>query len=427
MSQQTKKKILFELVANFPYSVGETYYEDEINVIENYLDSIFLVITDYNKRIKEKPSIELSSKVVICNPNTEINLFKKFISLPLYFNPIVLNEFLDIKNFLKQNISLISIKTLLDSYLRAKRVYNAMDKIISKIDFKKNDVWLRSYWCTEYILALIWLKKKYPVMGVYSKMHAWDIYFERNKDSYLPFRKYIYDNCDKFFVISDQGINYLKNKFPEYNFSKFSVCRLGVPCGFYKKSNKQKNKLILFSLAFISFVKRLELIIEALALIEDYEITWVHIGDGRQKDLSEIKNFAENKLKKKNNIDYRFEGKLSKTQVINYLSNTNLDVLINTSQTEGLPVSMMEASSFGYPIIGTNVGGVSEILHNNKNGFLMNKNPTAKEIANNIEKFAAMTEEDFEYYRKSSFNNWKKDFDAEINYTHQLKLMNVIQ
>ena len=224
MSQQTKKNILFELVANFPYSVGETYYEDEINVIENYLDSIFLVITDYNKRIKEKPSIELSSKVVICNPNTEINLFEKLVSLPLYLNPIILNEFLDIKNFLKQNISLISIKTLLDSYLRAKRVYNAMDKIISKIDFKKNDVWLRSYWCTEYILALIWLKKKYPVMGVYSKMHAWDIYFERNKDSYLPFRKYIYDNCDKFFVISDQGINYLKNKFPEYNFSKFLLC-----------------------------------------------------------------------------------------------------------------------------------------------------------------------------------------------------------
>jgi chitinase len=84
MSQQTKKNILFELVANFPYSVGETYYEDEINVIENYLDSIFLVITDYNKRIKEKPSIELSSKVVICNPNTEINLFEKLVLYKTY-------------------------------------------------------------------------------------------------------------------------------------------------------------------------------------------------------------------------------------------------------------------------------------------------------------------------------------------------------
>jgi hypothetical protein len=57
----------------------------------------------------------------------------------------------------------------------------------------------------------------------------------------------------------------------------------------------------------------------------------------------------------------------------------------------------------------------------------MNKNPTAKEIANNIEKFALMNEEEFEYFRKSSFEIWKKDFDAEINYTHQLKLMNVIQ
>jgi colanic acid/amylovoran biosynthesis glycosyltransferase len=427
MGSQTKKNILFELVANFPYSIGETYYEDEIKVIENYFDSIFLVITDYNKLIKEKPSFELSSKVMICHPTTNINLLEKIISFPLYFNPLIFSEFLNIKNFLKQNISMISLKTMLDSYLRARRVYIEMDKIISKIDFKKNDVWLRSYWCTEYILALIWLKKKYPVIGIYSKMHAWDIYFERNKDNYLPFRKYIYDNCDKFFVISNQGINYLKHKFPEYDFSKFQVSRLGVPNTFYKKSNKQKNKLVLFSVAFISFVKRLELIIEALALIENHEITWIHIGDGRHKDLSEVKHFAENKLKKKTNIHFIFEGKLSKKQVINYLSNNNLDVLINTSQTEGLPVSMMEASSFGYPIIGTNVGGVSEILHDNKNGFLMNKNPTAKEIAYNIEKFAAMTEEDFENFRKSSFNNWKKDFDAEINYTHQLKLMNVIQ
>ncbi len=426
MSSQTKKKFLFELVANFPYSVGETYYEDELKVIENYFDSVFLVITDYNISNMGNPSVELSSKVVTCNPTTKINILEKFISFPLYFSPIVFKECLNIKNFLKQNISIISLKTMLDSYLRARRVYNEMDKIISKIDFKKSDVWLRSYWCTEYILALIWLKKKYPVIGVYSKMHAWDIYFERNKDSYLPFRKYIYDNCDKFFVISNQGKNYLMNKFPEYNFSKFTVCRLGVPNGFYKKSNKQKDKLILFSLAFISFVKRLELIIEALALIDDYEITWIHIGDGRQKDLSEIKKFAENKLKKKSNINYKFEGKLSKMQVINFLSNTNLDVLINTSQTEGLPVSMMEASSFGYPIIGTNVGGVSEILHNNKNGFLMNKNPTANEIAINIKKFASMNNEEFEYYRKSSFDIWKHDFDAEINYTHQLKLMNVI-
>jgi glycosyltransferase involved in cell wall biosynthesis len=426
MSLNIKKKILFELVASFPYSIGETYYEDEVKVIENYFESIYLVITDYNKKSKEKPSFELSSKIVICHTNTTITSFEKFFFLPQYFNRVVFDELINIKIFLKQNISLISIKTLLDSYLRARKVFHEMDKIISKIDFKKTDVWLRSYWCTEYILALIWLKKKYPIIGIYSKMHAWDIYFERNKDNYLPYRKYIYDNCDKFFVISEQGLSYLKNKFPQYDFSKFYISKLGVPKSFYKQTTKQPNKIMLFSLAFISFVKRLELIIESLALIENFEITWIHIGDGRHKDLSEIKNFAQTKLGKKKNINFKFEGKLSKYQVMNYLSTNNLDVLINTSETEGLPVSMMEASSFGYPIIGTNVGGVSEILQDKSNGFILDKNVKAVEIARKIEAFAAMDKNEFESYRKSSYEIWKKDFDAEINYTKQLKLMNVI-
>jgi colanic acid/amylovoran biosynthesis glycosyltransferase len=426
MGSQYKRKILFELVANFPYSIGETYYEDEIKIIENYFDTIHLVITDYNKKEIENPSLKLSSKVILCRANTKINSLEKLINLPVFFNRIVFDELINIHKFLKQNISLISLKTLLDSYLRARRVYKEIDKIISETDFNTTDVWLRSYWCTEYILALIWIKRKYPIVGVYSKMHAWDIYFERNKDNYLPYRKYIYDNCNNLFVISNHGLHYLKNKFNTYDFSKFIVSRLGVTKNIFKPSTKEKNKLVLFSVAFISFVKRLEIIVEALSLINKYEITWIHVGDGRHKDLSEIKNFAEHTLGNKKNIQFKFEGKLSKKEVINYLANTNLDVLINTSETEGLPVSMMEASSFGYPIIGTNVGGVSEILHHDKNGFLLNKNSPIKEFANSIEKFAAMDKEEFESYRKSSYEIWSQEFDAEINYTHQLKLMNVI-
>ena len=39
-----------------------------------------------------------------------------------------------------------------------------------------------------------------------------------------------------------------------------------------------------------------------------------------------------------------------------------LDGLINVSESEGLPVSMMEAQMAGLPVIGTDVGGVSEIV-----------------------------------------------------------------
>ena len=39
-----------------------------------------------------------------------------------------------------------------------------------------------------------------------------------------------------------------------------------------------------------------------------------------------------------------------------------IDIFINVSSSEGLPVAIMEAISFDIPIIATNVGGTSEIV-----------------------------------------------------------------
>jgi len=48
---------------------------------------------------------------------------------------------------------------------------------------------------------------------------------------------------------------------------------------------------------------------------------------------------------------------LPHNDVLNYYASNPVDVFINTSSSEGLPVSIMEAMSFGIPVIATNVGG----------------------------------------------------------------------
>jgi glycosyltransferase involved in cell wall biosynthesis len=47
------------------------------------------------------------------------------------------------------------------------------------------------------------------------------------------------------------------------------------------------------------------------------------------------------------------------------------DVYILPSYIEGLPVSILEAMSYGMPIISTTVGGIPEVVSNKENGFLM--------------------------------------------------------
>lgn len=48
------------------------------------------------------------------------------------------------------------------------------------------------------------------------------------------------------------------------------------------------------------------------------------------------------------------------------------DVLVLPSYNEGLPIAILEAMSYGLPIVSTNVGSIAESVHNGENGFLIN-------------------------------------------------------
>lgn len=46
------------------------------------------------------------------------------------------------------------------------------------------------------------------------------------------------------------------------------------------------------------------------------------------------------------------------------------DVLVMSSRFEGIPYVILESMAYGKPIVSTNVGGISEIILDNKNGFI---------------------------------------------------------
>lgn len=68
--------------------------------------------------------------------------------------------------------------------------------------------------------------------------------------------------------------------------------------------------------------------------------------------------------------DYiEFKGWVSGDQKEELLQGS--DVYVLPSYFEGVPISILEAMSFGKPIISTNVGGIPEIVENNSNGLLI--------------------------------------------------------
>ncbi len=92
------------------------------------------------------------------------------------------------------------------------------------------------------------------------------------------------------------------------------------------------------------------------------QVKFLIIGDGENRP--EIKDKIKEKNLQKNIIILGWRNDLQNIY-------SSLDIVVLTSLNEGTPVSLIEALAAGKPVISTNVGGVSDIVQNHKNGFLI--------------------------------------------------------
>ena len=60
------------------------------------------------------------------------------------------------------------------------------------------------------------------------------------------------------------------------------------------------------------------------------------------------------------------------------------DIILSTSENEGMPIALIEAQLASKPVVATNVGGVAEVVINNKTGFVTQKN--TEDLAKALEK-----------------------------------------
>jgi len=277
-----------------------------------------------------------------------------------------------------------------------------------------------SYWNDFMSASIACLKQKYPEIKGYTRSHRWDLYCEENPLNYLPLRPYIYKNLDAVFLISIHGKDYLEKLIPKFS-SKYLYSPLGtkntVPLEIYSK----QTPIVMLSCSLIKPVKNLKVIIDALSLISDFHIHWIHFGTGPDEEL--IKEYANTMLHSKSNITYAFKGFVLNDRILEYYSQNHIDFLINCSKNEGVPVSMMEAMSYGIPIIGTNVGGVNEIIDNAHNGYLMSSNPFPDEVARTISIFCELSNDETIEMRKNAYQTWFTKYNADTNYKKFISLL----
>lgn len=326
------------------------------------------------------------------------------------FNKLTFNDF---KYLVKNNkLSYNSFKSLMLFAAKSSLVYDNMKKRMDSLGIKEDEkITLYSYRVGFSSLVLCKLKKKYKNAKVISRAHAQDIFEFRNKENYLPFRQYLYENIDEICCISSDGMHYLNDNY-EVLKNKTSLYRLGtrnVPLN----ENVNNSDFTILTCSRIARIKRLDLLAKSLLHI-DKKINWVHYGDGDTAYYEEIKDITN---KYKSNINVDFVGFCDNEKYLDIISKRNLSVFVNVSESEGLPVSIMEAESVGLPIIATDVGGTSEAVIDGFNGYLVDKDITEEDLAKTILKIKDMPKDRYDKMRYNSRKVWEEKFDLSNNYS----------
>lgn len=407
---------IFLLTLSFPYGKGEkSFIIPELNELSKEYKITILSCA-------RREQIEDKINETILNPNISVILLRDHLSgiqkgiylLKAFFSPLLWQELFYLVKSGKKIFK--SLYFILSFYARACNI----EKQLKRLNILHEDAIYYTYWYNHCTLGLLFTKKRYKNIKVITRTHGYDLYHERCPGNWQPFKQYMTKSIDAIFFICSHAKEYYVNNFliDAQEINKLHLARLGVPPKQKRNFLRDDSIFEMVSCSNVITIKRVELIIEALALCnDDMKIHWTHFGDGDL--MQQIKRLAENKLDSCKHISYTFYGHVSNQTVMNYYESHPINCFITTSSTEGCPVSVQEAISYGIPIIATAVGGVPELVE--RNGVLLSATPSATEVVNAIKEIYYASEQQIEAWRDNSYKLWKEKFNSDENYKSFVK------
>ncbi len=180
---------------------------------------------------------------------------------------------------------------------------------------------------------------------------------------------------DAVISVSENDLNILKER--QKNVEMFFHIPNGVDTDRFNILGNVERKYITF-IGRLTYIKGIDLFIEMIKKLYDREKNYkfLIIGEGPLKELV---------MQAKEEIPIKYIPKYPYDRIENVYRASK--VLILTSRYEGLPTTVLESLACGTPVIATDVGGMSEVIHHNNNGLLIQANSflsSLEDIANLI-------------------------------------------
>lgn len=385
-------------------SLSSSFEKKELDMCLSKFNKVVLVTYDQTCLNLKKENLE----VFVLN-------FQSYKSTTYFFKallylPILIKEYLSCKvYFLKPKCFISNFS----SFLRAIYIADELSSFYTKHGYKSDDSIHYSFWFNNWTTSLAVLKKKQLISNFYARTHGTDLFEDRVPlIKKIPFRSFQLKYIDKVFSVSKTGADYLINKYPNFK-NKINTCYLGTT--FHGKNPFNETGIFtIVSCAKIRNIKRIHLIANILFYI-DMPIRWVHFGSENKGDPTiSYLNENLNRLKiQKKNIEILFKGDVENEEIFNFYLNNSVNLFLSVSETEGLPVSMMEAISCGIPIMATDVGGCHEIV-TESTGELIPENFNPELVSKKIVAFSLSNKNSHEF-RERIVIFWNTYFNSEKN------------
>ena len=404
---------LILLCDNYPLSAREFFIDDEMRVIAPRFEKviIYTASTDTGERLNRFVP-DNAVVVPFSAQKLEAGKLKSFFRI---FKPMFLCELAFAFHKLPIKYWVSAFKIMYVDIHRATNLKNDLLRLCADSHINLNDSVFYSYWHDYKALALAMLRRERGSVSV-ARAHRWDVFADKNEIPYLPFKRFILNDLSKTISISEAGKEYFE--------SYVGGCGGKVAVSFLGKINnrqpllaKSSGEILICSCSNLIPVKQVSRIIEVLSMLKISNLHWIHFGDGPLR--AELEDLAKKLLP---NVEYEFRGIVPNSEILDFYASRHVDLFINLSSSEGIPVSIMEALSADIPVVATNVGGTAEAV-NDQNGFLISADFNSADVAQTITKYLNLPPEQQQQYRKNAYDFWKENFEGGKNYTEFFNLI----
>jgi glycosyltransferase involved in cell wall biosynthesis len=220
------------------------------------------------------------------------------------------------------------------------------------------------------------------LLSMLTKIPAVHTFHGLHIDNYDPFRKLFFLTVEKILsLFTSRFICVSGSEFKRVVSSKIAPeSKIVVICnGVETTGDQPQDKVLNNHVKKILHITRFDFAKNSLLLIpiaerlrentEDFKIVIVGSGEEESK-------FKEEVIKR--NLNDFFEMIGNSADLMNFYSEAFC--YLSTSRWEGLPLALMEAMSFGIPVVASDVPGNNDLVEHNKTGFLFNINDPAEAV-----------------------------------------------